>query len=171
MTPRRDPLVSLAGPARPLTLRESAAVLGGLRFVELASFRRLGRLASGRAGAISPAGAVWAAESSLAHARRAAELEALLPVSSGLPDAEECTRSPGAEVSALVADLEKVGDPSSPEQASPLDALYLALAQAYAFRAAHASPAADRAQRRVLERARQDVEEVTRALADARQAP
>lgn len=159
-------LGSLAGPERPLTLLESAAVLGGLRFVELSAFVRLGSLA--RDGDLAPAAVVWSAEASLAHGRRASDLEVLLPVSAGLPSAAECTKSPDGEVTAFLGALEQVSDPFSDEGAACLEFLHRLLGRAYALRSSHGSPAADRAQRRVLERARQDVDRIADSFARAR---
>ncbi len=97
----------LGGPPSALSIRGLAKVLGGLRFFELAAFEHLGIIASeGRDQGLEPNERVWAASASLAHAWRAAQLEALLPVSVGLPNAGECTRSRGPEIDDLVAALD-----------------------------------------------------------------
>ncbi len=145
-----DLLEALAGPARPLSLLESARALGGLRWVELASFELLGRLAAGGgdAGSLDASAAVWASGASLGHAWRANELERLLPVSVGLPSAAECTVAPGRLVEGFVGELARhVAAPGE-----GLACFYDLLVSAYEVRAAHPLEAADGAVVRTLGR-------------------
>jgi hypothetical protein len=122
----------LAGAVGPLPIERLAFVVGGLRWVEMRGFEVLGRLATGPEE-IAPAARVWASSASLAHAWRAAQLEALLPVSVGLPRAEKCTRAPGPLTAQWCGRL-------GLEQASSLQAV---LAAAYARRAGDLRPGAD----------------------------
>jgi len=143
----------LAGPLRPLTLIESAGVLGGLRYVELRLFTVLGR----RAPIATPAeAALWAASASLAAVRRAGELAVLLPVSKGLPDADTLTRPPGNLAEAALADLE-AAEAERTLVARTAHPLYAALAGAYGSRADAAAPAADAPAAAVLSRLAADV--------------
>jgi hypothetical protein len=123
-------LDELAGPARPLSLLESAYVLGGLRWVELEGYSLLGIRSVAEAnapGAGEMQFALWAAASSFAHAWRAEQLLSLLPVSGGLPAAEVCTRSPGPRTEEAIGAF--AGEMSGPERRA---ARYAALASWYA---------------------------------------
>ncbi|MGH9298051.1 MAG: hypothetical protein ACRDZP_08770 [Acidimicrobiales bacterium] len=153
----------LAGPPRPLSLVELARVLGGLRWLELQGFERWGRLA------IEPwdkAVAGWASGASLAHAWRASQLEALLPVSVGLPSASQSTCPHSPELEETAAET-LPGDPVGPapdggkaERTTPADPLRLLglLASAYRVRLAHPHQSADKPVLRVLSRLVSDVE-------------
>lgn len=156
-SPVADRLVDLlAGPAEPLGLVALAHVLGGVRYVELEAFRSLGQL-SAEAGT-KPAVAVRASGAALAHAWRARQLEALLPVSAGLPGAADVTLSPGPAVDALLGRL-WAGDPEVTA------GLSVVLAATYRRRLAHPHPSAEPFVARTLGRLLHDVEE--RALEGA----
>lgn len=155
--------MSPARPAvAPLTLLESADLLGRMRYVELAAFARLGRRA--RTVATAPL-AVWLSGASLAHGFRAGLLEHHLPVSATLPGPEALTVSPGPGVDAA---LELLGPddgakaPERPERLSEaagapdlrpgrdaelvralVEGLYPAMLAGYEHRLEVASPAAD----------------------------
>ena len=130
----------LAGPRRPLFLVELAGVLGGLVYVELAGHERLGRLAASLARSGDAAGAVWASAASLAHAWRAAQLERLLPVSRGLPDAASVTVCPGPATAEWVERLEL----SNVDRLyAELSGFYAELSAAYARRLAFVHASAD----------------------------
>ncbi len=89
-----------------LTLHESAAGLGRLRYVEVGFFERVGR----RAAHLEPSAvAIWAEGASLAAAWRAELLAELLPVSVGLPKSDELTCSAGAAVDLV---LDRLGPPA-----------------------------------------------------------
>jgi hypothetical protein len=165
-----------AGPAPSfLTLHESAAGLGRLRFVEVGFFERVGR----RAAALEPAPvAIWADSASRAAAWRASLLAELLPVSVGLPDAEELTRSAGPAVDQALDRLgppagDALGDPPHRRKTAPgaetprpaadwldgpdlvayvVKSFYPALLGAYEARQASHCPAADPPVLRVLAR-------------------
>lgn len=160
--------------SRPLTLLESARVLGRIRYVELAAFERLGRRAP---SATSPPAAAYLSGASLAHAWRAALLEDHLPVSQGLPGPAELTRSPGDPVDQV---LRLLGPPASPGDkpgpgaddgpdqgtypgadgelvAALVGVLYPAMLAGYERRIALASPAADPPLVRTLRRATADL--------------
>jgi hypothetical protein len=127
---------------------EVGPVLGGLRFVELALFEWLGRVAVTLADDDE---VVWASAGSLRAAWRALQLEALLPVSVGLPNATSTT-APGPLVAGAVAQLD-VGD--VPETAS---SWYEVLLVAYRQRLAWTAPAADAPLERMLTRVVTDLE-------------
>lgn len=139
----------LAGPARPLTMLEAGSVLGGLRFAELSLFEWLGGVARSLEADDDVA---WASAGSLRAAWRASQLEVLLPVSVGLPDAGAVTVAPSPAVAGAVAQL-GAGDVS--ETAS---SWYEALLAAYRQRLAFLAPAADPPLERVLSRLVADLE-------------
>jgi len=144
----------------PLTLLESADLLGRYRYVELAAFAVLGeRSARCERAAL----AVYLSAASRAHAWRAELFERQLPVSAGLPGVGECTRSPGPEVDEALALLGSAAE----DDLLPmlLDALYPAMLDAYGARLAAAAPASDGGLVRALRRAVADLEAV---LADGR---
>jgi len=151
----------------PLTLLETADLLGRCRYVELSLFGRLGARAPSCADA---ALVVYLSGASLAHGFRAGLVESLLPVSAGLAGAEAWTRTPGGHLDEA---LDVLVGPGADEEL--LDALvgvvYPAMAVAYAEHAAAASGPADTAVRRVLRRVLADLDGLTadgRALAPAR---
>jgi hypothetical protein len=144
----------------PLSLLESAQVLGRMRYVELAAFERLGHRA--HATTIAPL-ATFLSGASLAHGWRACLLEDHLPVSAGLPGAAELTVSPSAGIDAALgllgpASWEVQGGPSEPPPgdaellAALTDVLYPAMLAGYERRLALASPACDLALSRTLSR-------------------
>lgn len=135
-------VVELAGPSRPLGIVDLATRLGGLRYLELVSYERLGRLAA--EGDMSVSLALFMAKAALAHAGRGDLLGSLLPVSPGLPDAAELTVCPGEAVRALLA--------RSLEQPGVLASLYETAEAAYAIRLAHRHPSGEANEARVLER-------------------
>jgi hypothetical protein len=118
-------LLSGIGPDREdtfLTLHESAAWLGRIRYLELGVFERVGQ----RAASLRPAPvAGWAEAASLAAAWRASQIAELLPVSAGLPDAGALTRSAGAAIDEALDLLgpppghDLVEDPDGSGSASP----------------------------------------------------
>lgn len=146
-------LEELAGPARRLLLIESAVALGGLFWVELEAFGLLGRLSS--SGSLPAVEAMKAAGAARGHAWRAAQLEELLPVSSGLPGHDELAVSPGAAASRWVGSLAGL---FAPEQEPRRLQWYRELGAAYKRRLVHASPASDAATVRVLGRLLSDIE-------------
>lgn len=171
--------------SRPLTLLESAEVIGHMRFVELGAFERLGHRA--RQVASAPL-ATWLSGAALAHAYRASLLEDHLPVSAGLPGAGELTTSPGEHVDAALGLLGPAPDQAEP-LASPAeapaapsargrdeaellvgltDALYPAMLAGYEARLALASPASDPPLRRTLRRVVFDLSCVLEAGRDLR---
>lgn len=152
-------LLSGVGEGGPfLTLHQSAAGLGRLRYVEVGFFERVGR----RASLLEPAPvAIWAEAASLAAAWRASLIAELLPVSVGLPDAAELTRSAGEAVDAA---LDRLGPPPAEGAADQgagqpgsavagldgaalvehvAESFYPALLAAYETRRAARAPAAD----------------------------
>lgn len=147
--PSRQALEALAGPSRPLSLHESARVLGGMRWVELEAFVALGRIAGREETA--PGLAIWSSSSSLAHGRRAAELGDLLPVSLGVPGREESTTQPDRSVSDWAASLSGLAT-MGPDGAAGVESWYRVLAEAYDHRASHPHPSADGALVRTLGR-------------------
>ena len=162
-------LANLGGPSRPLTLLESARVLGGLRWVELEAFKMLGAFAvsppgSGFGPGSGPGPEItqWASGSSLAHAWRATQLEELLPVAAGLPGAEECTTSPGLAAGQWLATLRAglVGVDAGAAESVPEH--YGQLAAAYELRASNAHASADGPVLRTLERLSGDVRSIAR---------
>ncbi|MHB8245709.1 MAG: hypothetical protein ACYDGN_10220 [Acidimicrobiales bacterium] len=145
----------LGGPARPLSLWETARVLGGLRWVELQGFEvfgRLGATAGVPASADEPSVGVPASAASLAHAWRAAQIESLLPVSSGLPGADECTREPSPLVGEWVGGLRSATAAPSDGLAAAVRSWYGDLEAAYEARLAHVHPGADGPVQRILGR-------------------
>ncbi|MCU1493911.1 MAG: hypothetical protein JWO62_1675 [Acidimicrobiaceae bacterium] len=142
---------------RPLTLLESADLLGRYRYVELAAFVALGKRA---AHCSEPTAAAYLAGASLAHGWRAHLVEERLPVSVGLPTAADCTRSPSPELdSALVA---LTGGEDVEVLDGLLGALYPAMAAGYVERIAAASAAADPPIVRLLGRLLADLDAVRR---------
>ncbi len=139
----------------PLSLLESADLLGRYRYVELGAFAALGA----RARTAAPRFAAFLAGASRAHAYRAALFEARLPVSVGLPGPEELTRSPHLAIDEVLDALS-----AEPDDQLVLDALsgvlYPAMAASYAERLAAASPAADGGLARALRRAIADLDAV-----------
>ena len=96
-----------------LSLHESAAGLGRLRYVEVGFFERVGR----RAASLQPPQvAIWADSAARAAAWRASLLGELLPVSVGLPAAAELTRSAGAAVDLA---LDRLGPPEDETRLFP----------------------------------------------------
>jgi hypothetical protein len=154
-----------------LNLPEASKYLGAVRAVELACFRRLGE----RARWLEPAScARWASSASLAHAWRASELEVLLPVSVGLPGADELTVLP---TSALADELARAlpegagklaGAESRDSQtvsgprlvADIVERLYPLLLVEYARHLLRPSPASDGPMLRGLGRAAADLEAI-----------
>lgn len=151
--------VALGGPARQLSLVESAAALGSLRWLELEGHARLGRAAAGED--LAPGAAVWASGAAMAHAWRAGELGRLLPVSAGIPDAGESTRPASEAVARRAEDLEQALSAGSD---ADLVSWYGGLAEAYRRRVAHASASADGPLVRTLNRLASDVDREVRAL-------
>ncbi|MHB1986580.1 MAG: hypothetical protein ACYCSF_01135 [Acidimicrobiales bacterium] len=146
---------------------ELTRILGGLRWVELEGFALLGRLA---VAGLPPPGplrarkaelAVWASASSLAHAWRAGQLEALLPVSVGLPSLRESTGPPGAAVAEWTGLLSSGVEQEAEKPPGAVSRWYELLAAAYETRAAHAHPSADGPLTRTLERLVANVHAVT----------
>jgi len=124
--------------SRPLTLLESADLLGRWRYVELAAFAQLGRRASECA---TPALSAYLAGASRAHGWRAVLVEELLPVSAGLPGPESWTQAPSREIDeAFVA---VVGGDDAEVLDALLGAVYPSMAAGYAERLAVVSRAAD----------------------------
>ena len=143
--------------SRPLTLLESADLLGRWRYVELAAFAHLGRRAP---ACEAPALSAYLAGASLAHGWRAGVVEELLPVSAGLPEPGTCTRAPSLE---LVEALELAVDGDDVDLLDALlGALYPAMAAGYAERLAVASPAADPPVVRAVGRLLADLDAVRR---------
>ncbi len=136
----------------PLTLLESADLLGRYRYVELSLFSALGR----RALSCEPQLAVYLSGASLAHSWRAGEVESRLPVSVGLPGVVALTRSPAPEIDEAVEVLVGEGAGSDVLDAL-LGAFYPAMESAYEERAAAASPVADAPVLRLLARLRADL--------------
>jgi len=149
----------------PLTLLESADLLGRYRYVELALFTALGRRST---SCDDPELAAFLSGASLAHGWRAREVEARLPVSVGLPGVAACTRSPSPDVDAAIARATAPGDDPAVLDAL-VGAVYPAMDAAYATRAAAASPAADPPILRLLARLRADLD--TLRLEGAQLAP
>jgi hypothetical protein len=147
-------------------------VTGGFRFAELALFELLGRHAPSCAPDVAVS---FVAGAALAHAWRAGQLAALLPVSPGLPGAAACTRSPSAAFDGAIGLITAHCEgPAGAERAAPagdahdtaelLDALlgplYGELQAAYAARLATCAEASDQALARVLRRVSADLGQV-----------
>ena len=141
-----------------LSLLDSADLLGRCRYVELAAFSLLGRRAPGCEG---PAVVAYLAGASLAHGWRAGQLEALLPVSTGLPGAAELTRSPAASTD-LALELATAPGGDAELLDALLGAIYPSMSAGYAERLSAASPAADPPVARTLRRLLADLEELRR---------
>lgn len=144
--------MSSAPAPQPTSLLAMAALVGRMRAVELAAFAVLGRRAR-RAG--RPAVAAFLAGASHAHAWRAGQLEAHLPVSATLPSAGELTVVAGPQVDDVLRRLEAGED--GPLVAALGTALYPAMLAGYDARLALASPAADPPLARTLRRVRHDL--------------
>lgn len=142
----------------PLTLLESADLLGRYRYVELAAFAALGERAR---SCSDPALACYLAGASLAHGWRARQVEERMPVSVGLLDVAACTRSPSPEVDEALALLAGPGDDADVLDGL-LGALYPAMDEGYALRAVAASPACDPPVVRLIGRLRCDLDAVRR---------
>jgi hypothetical protein len=146
-------------PPQPLTLLQSADLLGRYRYVELGLFAVLGRR-----GATAEQGAVatYLAGASRAHGFRAELVAARLPVSVGLPGIEASTRSPSTHVDDLLWAVAE-----EPDDAAVLAALcaviYPAMTAAYTAHLARCTPAADPPVARMLGRLLADLTEVARA--------
>ncbi|MGA9077070.1 MAG: hypothetical protein WB383_01885, partial [Acidimicrobiales bacterium] len=140
----------------PLTLAETADLVGRSRHVELSFFARLGERAPRCDGA---AAVVYLAGASRAHGFRAGLLEALLPVSDGLGPTAAATGPTGDGPGEL---LDLVVGPG--KDAELLDALvgvvYPAMAAAYAEHLAAAGSPSDAWVRRTLRRVLADLEAV-----------
>ncbi len=147
-----------------LGIEHSARVTGGLRFVELSLFRLVGASA-GDPGLGDDEVACYLAGAALAHAWRAEQLGALLPVSAGLPGAEACTVCPSPAARAALAAVAAFSTtlPAGPPGGAGelLDALVGplgdALDDAYAGHQASSGEGADLPLRRVLRRVRADL--------------
>ncbi len=141
----------------PLTLAETADLLGRYRHVEFSLFARLGERAPSCEDA---AVVVYLAGASRAHGFRAALVEPLLPVSDGLPVAAELTRSPGDRFDEALEVLAVAG-----HDEELLDALvgtfYPEMAAGYAEHLAVAVSPADAAVHRMLRRLLADLAATT----------
>ncbi len=140
----------------PLSLADTADLVGRSRHVELSFFARLGERAPRCDGA---AAVVYLAGASRAHGFRAGLLEELLPVADGLGPAAVLSGSPGEGFEELLDVLAGPG-----EDAEILDALvrvaYPAMAAAYAEHLAAAGPPSGTEVRRTLRRVLADLEAV-----------
>ena len=140
----------LEGPDRPLRMAEMAGAIGRLRGTERALFGWLGR--SAVVCELAPV-ATWASGASLRAAWRSSQLEALMPVSAGVPAA-------GARTGGLAAldELPAAVDTSLLEVAVRW---YGLLGHAYRFRLGRLTRAADGHVERVLRRVVVDLEDET----------
>jgi len=140
----------------PLTLGQSADLLGRYRYVELAAFGAVGARAT---GAHAPQIVRYLAGAAAAHGWRARQIEERLPVSVGLPGTEECTRSPSVIVDQAIA---LAVEPGSDDEvvAALVAGLYPAMADAYRDRMAAASWASDAPVVRAIGRVLDDLEAV-----------
>ncbi|HWD24953.1 MAG TPA: hypothetical protein VG368_05785 [Acidimicrobiales bacterium] len=124
---------------RPLTLLESADLLGRYRYVELAAFAAIGARVT---KSTAPDAQRYLASASLAHGWRAGTVEARLPVSVGLPGTDALTRSPSPQVDRVLALCVEPGP-----DVAVLDALvrglYPAMAAAYRERISVGSSVSD----------------------------
>lgn len=153
----------LAGPDRPLSIVEMAGVLGRLCWVELQGFRILGEMAAG-AGHLDPTSAVFSSSASMAHGWRACQLEALLPVSTGLPSPEEVT-GPGGEAVAGFCEAMATWGAAGPEELyASASAWYHVLGDGYQLRAAQLRQESDGPISRALSRLIADVSAVARSI-------
>lgn len=141
----------------PLSLLESADLLGRYRYVELAAFVALGERAT---HCSESSVASYLSGASLAHAWRARLLEERLPVSVGLPGAVASTRAPSLDLDAALATL--VAGDDGDVLDGLLGALYPAMVAGYVDRLAVASPAADPPIVRMLGRLLADLDAVRR---------
>lgn len=148
--------------SRPLTLHESADLLGRYRYVELAAFSVLGRRATSCA---VPDAATYLSGASLAHAWRARLVEERLPVSAGLPGVAECTRSPSTQLDGALELLVDAGDAEVID--GLLGALYPAMAAAYLERLSIVSSASDPPIARLLGRLLADLDALRRDGAES----
>jgi hypothetical protein len=138
----------------PLNLLDSAALLGGYRYVELSCFARLGA----RAPEAPPALAGYLAGAARAHAYRAGLIEARLPVSVGLPHAGELTVAPDADTDALLDAIFTGSDARCCEVLG--GALYPSMLAGYRAHLDRCSPFADPPVSRLLSRLVADLEAV-----------
>jgi len=142
---------------RPLSLFESNDLLGRYRYVELAAFATIGaRVTSSTA----PDVARFLAAASLAHGWRARTVEALLPVSVGLPGTDALTRSPSPRIDAVLAVVVEP-EPDTAVVDGLVRGLYPAMAAAYRERISVGSPVADGPVVRALGRIVADLDVVT----------
>jgi hypothetical protein len=142
--------------SEPLTLAETADLLGRCRYVELAFFTRLGA----RAPACGEAAlVVYLAGASRAHGFRAGLVESALPVAASWPDATGFTRSPGSRLDEALDVL--VGPAGDEELVDALvGVVYPAMVSAYASHLELAAGPADAATRRTLRRLLADLADV-----------
>jgi hypothetical protein len=142
--------------ADPLTLLETADLLGRYRYVELLAHHRIGL----RAGQCTDASiCVYLESASAAHGFRAELFEARLPVSVGLPGISECTRSPHRSVD-VAFDLLVASETDSDVVAVLLGEVYPAMAGALKSHLVMMSPYCDPPIRRAVRRALADLLEV-----------
>ena len=137
--------LALQAVSEPLSLAESADLLGRYRFVELECFAQLGERA---ARCERPEVARYLSGAARAHAWRAGLLEALLPVSVGLPAAAELTVSPHPALGSALQELVAAEDDSLVE--GLLTVLYPAMLAAYRAHLERCSPFSDPPVRRTL---------------------
>lgn len=136
------------------TIHASADLLGRERYVELGCFRALGERAL-HAGDASVMVVLSAAARS--HAWRAKQLEELLPVSLGLPGADESTRSPGEAIDAAIALIATESDDAEVARALSR-VLYPAMLASFREHLVSGEDAADRPASAVLGRVISDLE-------------
>lgn len=151
----------LVGPRRVLTLLETAALVGSWERAELDLFEVLGRKSRELPASLSP----WAASASRRAAWRAEELAALLPVSRGLPGADELIRPAGPAHSFAAA---KLAAAAGDDLLAGVLGFYDSLGSAYEARRALLSEAADGQFDIVLARVSEDLrgdESLLRAFA------
>jgi hypothetical protein len=137
----------------PLTLLESADLVGRYRYVELLAYRVLGERAS---CCSDPRILVFLESSSAAHGFRAGLFEARLPVSVGLPAAVECTHSPHPSVDRVFSLLVD-NDDDGAVAAVLLGEVYPTMAAAFRRHLLAASPYSDPPIVRALDRALADL--------------
>jgi len=142
----------------PLSLAESADLLGRYRYVELALFHALGARAT---SAAEPAVVLYLAGAARAHAWRARIIEERLPVSLGLPGTEASTRSPGASLDAAVA-LLVAPAPDGELVHALVDVLYPAMTASYTAHLGLARPVSDAPVVRALGRVLVDLDVIRR---------
>jgi len=138
----------------PLSIEESADLIGRYRYVELLAFNLLGERAP---SCDTPKGALFLASASRAHAYRAQLFEELLPVSLGLPSAKDLTRTPDPLVDEALRCCVAEGRDVDVIYAL-ISAVYKSALIAYEGRLSQCAGPADRALSRTLRRAIGDVE-------------